>query len=362
MERGRLAMSVIATGQISIIDHNDALSLTAYINSDKTKTQMYNPDNGSYTPDWTKEVVTLSPSLFILGSADNIIGSAAVKSIDWYDVSDSVRVKISAGNGYTLLSNGRLRINANVMAGKTGKDYMAHIVYHDDSTKLDLPIETGITFSRVVNGSGIADAIAWLPDGNVFKNDSVSKLTAQCDFWRGSLVDTTDVTYQWYINSSAQTTDVGGGVGWRKLANKANESTGVTTSTLTVFPNLVTNYAVFKCVIIDNDPTSNSYKKEFVDTATIADQSDPIQCSVVSSGGTVFKNGDGQTTLTARLYRAEGEVDEAGTKYTYKWYKYNKDGTLVLKWGGTVDYKTGKSISVGTSDVETKGTFIVEVE
>lgn len=41
-----------AQGQFTIIDYNDALTLTGYIGSNLAKTQMYNPDNGSYTPDW----------------------------------------------------------------------------------------------------------------------------------------------------------------------------------------------------------------------------------------------------------------------------------------------------------------------
>ena len=41
-----------AQGQFTIIDYNDALTLTGYIGSNLAKTQMYNPDNGSYNPDW----------------------------------------------------------------------------------------------------------------------------------------------------------------------------------------------------------------------------------------------------------------------------------------------------------------------
>ena len=36
-----------AQGQFTIIDYNDALTLTGYIGSNLAKTQMYNPDNGS---------------------------------------------------------------------------------------------------------------------------------------------------------------------------------------------------------------------------------------------------------------------------------------------------------------------------
>ena len=54
-----------AQGQFTIIDYNDALTLTGYIGSNLAKTQMYNPDNGSYTPDWKTKNLVLTPQPFI---------------------------------------------------------------------------------------------------------------------------------------------------------------------------------------------------------------------------------------------------------------------------------------------------------
>lgn len=47
-----------AQGQFTIIDYNDALTLTGYIGSNLAKTQMYNPDNDSYSPDWTSKILS----------------------------------------------------------------------------------------------------------------------------------------------------------------------------------------------------------------------------------------------------------------------------------------------------------------
>ena len=57
-----------AQGQFTIIDYNDALTLTGYIGSNLAKTQMYNPDNGSYTPDWKTKNLVLTPSLYVIGT------------------------------------------------------------------------------------------------------------------------------------------------------------------------------------------------------------------------------------------------------------------------------------------------------
>ena len=98
----------------------------------------------------------------------------------------------------------------------------------------------------------------------------------------------------------------------------------------------------------------------FFDVATFIDNSDPIQVVISSTGGDVFKNGQGSTTLTAVCYQAGVEIDSAGTG-TYTWTKYDKDGAVDTSWG-TNGSKTGKTLSVGTADVDTKATFMVVVE
>ena len=93
--------------------------------------------------------------------------------------------------------------------------------------------------------------------------------------------------------------------------------------------------------------------------ATFIDNSDPLQIIVTSTGGDVFKNGQGTTVLTAVCYQAGSEVDAAGNG-SYTWTKYNKDGVVDTSWG-TNGSKTGKSLSVSSADVDTKATFMVVV-
>lgn len=346
----------LATGQITIIDYNDALTLTGFIGSNHTRTQMYNPDNASYTPDWATTNLVLTPSLYKLGTTTDLITSAEVTSVKWYEAGSGTAITSAGSYALSGTKSHVLTIKANLLAGLPGKDWLCEITFRDATTGLDLIHKMGITFSRVVNGGGIADAIAWAPDGNVFKNAEVASLKAQCDLWRGSVVDSTNVTYQWYQQDPAQTTDVGGGIGWKKLVETASVTTGVTTATMTVFPSAVTSFEVFKCVIKDTDAASNTYNKEFVDTISFIDNSDPLQISIRSSGGDVFKNGIGSTTLTARVFQSGTEIDVAGTTYTYTWSSYDKNGTIVGAWS-----KTGKSVTIGDADVTVKNTFEVNL-
>lgn len=219
-----------AQGQFTIIDYNDALTLTGYIGSNLAKTQMYNPDNGSYTPDWKTKNLVLTPSLYVIGTTADQIATANVTSVKWY-VGDS-NTAITAGTNYGLsgAKSHILTVKANVMAELPGIDYRCVITYKDESTGLSLIHPLTISFSRVVNGSGIVDLLVTTPNGNVFKNEEVASLTAKAELWRGSTVDTTKVSYKWAVMDASVTAtsstgyDADFGIGWRKLTDTADNT------------------------------------------------------------------------------------------------------------------------------------------
>ena len=349
-------MAILSSGQISIIDYNDAVTLTGIINTNLAKTQMDNPDNNSYTPNWASQNMILTPSLFKAGNAGDLIASSEVQSVRWYIGNSTSPITATTQYGLSGTKNHILTIKANVLAGLPAQDYRCDISFLDATTGLTLTHKMSVTLSRVINGSGITDAIATTPNGSVFKNNTVSSLTGKIELWRGSSIDTTNVAYQWYMMDSSASTDQGGGIGWKKLTDTSGLYTGCTTSTITIYPNAVPSYGVFKASIKDTDSTSPTYNQYFWDVITVTDQSDPIQVVVESSGGDVFKNGVGSSTLTARLFQAGVEIDTAGTAYNYRWYKYNSNGVLEGSWS-----KTTKSFSITGDDVNVKATFKVDV-
>lgn len=340
----------IAQGQFTIIDYNDALTLTGFINSNLSKTQMYNPDNGSYAPDWSTNNLVLTPSLFLAGSGNDIVASTEVQTVKWYEGTSTTA--ITTGGDYTLSGTKShiLTVKGNVMAGLPGKDYRCVISYRDSTTGLTLSYTTSISFSRVVNGSGIVSLDVTTPKGNIFKNGDVTSLTAKAELWRGSVVDSSSVTYQWYVQDPDATS------GWTPLTNTENKYSGVTSDTLIIYNEAVNSYATFKCEVKDTDTTSPTYNNTFAGTASFVDMTDPISVVIESTGGSIFKNGVGSTTLTAKVYQAGEEIDTIGTIGTYKWSKYDKDGSLVTDFS-----KTEKSFAVGSSDVDVKATFLCEV-
>lgn len=333
----------ISTGQITIIDYNDALSLTGFISANRPKTQLYNPDTGVYNPDYTTSNMVLTASLFKIGAETDIIASA--KTVKWRD---SAGTAITGTTTNYTVSGKNLTIKKNILTNTIPtKDFIVEIVYTDTATGLDLVFKTGISISQVVNGGGIVNAVAWAPEGNIFKNGEIASLTAECNLMRGTgVTDTTNVTYTWERY-------MGGTTGWQAVTG--------TTNTLIITPSMVPSLMTFRCSIKDTDPSSSTYGDTFKDSITFIDQSDPIQVVVTSSSGNILKNGAGSTILTAVLYRDGNEIDGGGTLYNYTWSKRDKEGASA-NFANEDATKTGKTIAVGDADVDVKATFTVILE
>lgn len=354
----------IAVGSFSVVDMYDSRALQSFISSNLSKYQVYSPDSGQFNPSWATTNLVLEAEVYIAGTSTDISATSDITSIRWY--LDDSTTAITTGGAYAISgTNGRiLTVSQNILDSLSSVTFKCEVRFLDPVTNLTVTTISDIGFVKVESGGGIVDAMASTPQGNAFKNNSIASLTGECFLWRGSTQDTTNVSYQWY----AQDSSVSGG--WRQLTNTANMYTGVTTSTITIYPNAVTNIQTFKCVITDNDSTSGTYHQTFQDYITILDMQDPYSVIIESTGGNVFKDGIGSTRLIARLFQAANEVDAyVETKnptsydYTYKWYKYDNTSTLDPDFGGTgVAYQVGKYIEIGSSDVDVKATFKVEVE
>ena len=356
----------IAVGSFSIVDMYDSRTLQSFISSNLSKYQVYSPDSGQFNPSWATTNLVLEAEVYIAGTSQDISTSSDITSITWYK--DDSATPIATGGAYAISgTNGRiLTINQNILESLSSVTFKCEVRYLDPVTGLTVTTISDIGFVKVESGGGIIDALASTPNGNAFKNNSVASLTGECFLWRGSVQDTTNVSYQWYAqDSTAQD-------GWRALTNQANLYQGVATSTITIYPNAVTNIQTFKCVITDTDTTSVTYNQTFQDYITILDMQDPYSVVIESTGGSVFKDGIGSTRLIARLFQSANEIDvydgtgnKAANAYdhTYKWYKYDNNSTLDPDFGGSgVNYQIGKYIDIGSSDVDIKATFKVEVE
>ena len=214
-------------------------------------------------------------------------------------------------------------------------------------------------------GAAGADAVlvsAWAPSGNLFKNDLTTSLTAQADLYKGATVQTSGVTYEWFVQKSGNA-DEGAGTGWDKLDSSNQASYGVTGAvngaTITVTAAGIVNLAAFKI-------KATYGGKAYYDTVIFYDQTDPIMVVVESSNGNIFKNGQVSSQLLCRLYQNGDEIDPklasatTGYKYTYTWTKLGRDGNQDMTFGGS-GTKKGKWIDITDTDIYQKAVFKVEI-
>lgn len=200
-------------------------------------------------------------------------------------------------------------------------------------------------------GEDAVTAVVWTPDGNTLRN-SEGTLTAKIDVYKGSTL-VTPTAIKWYAQDSTATTssggDADGGAGWRLMTSTVNQgTTGFTTHTLTIPSQAIAGLESFMAIATYGG-------KKYRDVCTVIDVTDPITVTVI--GANTLKNGEGNTTLTAKLYRNGDEIDSAGTAYVYSWSLYNANNTKNTPFGT----KTGKSVVVNATDFVARANLVCEV-
>ena len=409
-------MNIVATGQLTITDYNDAPILTGLIGLNSTKTQGYNPDANAYIPDWTKTPLKLTAILNKSGSNDDIVNSVNVDSKAWYKWNQALEggaggwEQINSASyyteevmaemdpyaadfsqGYALTPNGSTLTISENMVTESSWEFKFSCRYTDPTSGLAVPFETTVSLMKVTNGTGLADAVIFIPEGNVFKNAENTSLPIECSLWQGSSVckdfGTTGNVHPnnyiaWFKGDEDGIGDSNFGVeaneGWSRITSNITWDGAKGVSRLTVPRDDVLNVEVFMCVIKDPDSVGPGKTPVYYrDTATMFDQTDPISVWIDSTGGTVFKNGLGSTTLTAILRQNGVEIDPkvdsySNQMYKYMWYKRNAQGDLE-DWykdnqkdshGNLISdgqYREGKTISLTGDNVDNTTNFYCNV-
>lgn len=194
-------------------------------------------------------------------------------------------------------------------------------------------VNTGATGAAGAAGADAIQALVETTDGRIiFTDNNPNNITLQAKLLVGGKIQTENVTYSW--------------TGIPQIETNAVLSTN---STLEVNRDDVPSARSFVCTI--------SYKgNSYIHSIAITDKKDPVYIVIESSAGDKFTNGNVNTTLTCKVYDANGEVDIVGSKYTYTWEKFDKNGNKV-EWADKTTEKLGKVISVTSNDVDSKNIF-----
>lgn len=204
-------------------------------------------------------------------------------------------------------------------------------------------VNTGATGQ---NGQSAVIFALYAPDGEVFVNQQ-GELTIMTQAYIGSTPITSGATYEWAVYSSGNYVTLAGKTG----------------SSLEVDGTDVNGIATYRC-------TMTYEGQKYTDIITLTDKTDNFQATIESTGGDIFKNTQGNSTLTCRLFQNGTEVDTDGSLYVYTWYRMDKDGNPADKnekgegipFTATDITNPAKSISITGDHVDVKTTFICNVE
>lgn len=369
-------MAVISSGQITIIDLYDAPALNAWISASQTTVQTYNNQTSAYSPNYASSAQVLTLNLTKAGSTGTLIG-ANVSGVKWKKVVGGTATEITSTTSTDAdyksgTANSVLNTKTNIPTANNAIVWQVEGTYTDPDTSLPITFNASIDLTLVQLAKASVIAMVSAPNGDFFRNNTPASLKVTADVYKDGSLSSGSRKFKWFVADSSVTTsqDSDAGVGWKKVtattgSTGATANVGFDTATtlqgiLTVYPDAVVNAQTFMVVITDNDGgTSGTKIKQYI---TLKDMDDPIMTVVDSTNGTVFKNGNGSTVLTARLFQNGVEIDTTGTIYKYKWYKW-ENSTMSPNFGGTgIAYKSGKTLTVGGADVNVLGNFKCEVE
>lgn len=335
-------MAIVATGSKTIIDLSDGKSLSVYIGSNLPRTQIKDGDTGTYSPNWASTPLVLTPSVYV--DQQEYALTHADLTITW-------QRKVGSDSATSLLSSetvasGVLTVNANTLGDVSSGliTYVVTVVYTDPDTQMPVSAVVEVSFALVTTGttgSPGKNAIVMslhAPSGTVFTNQSGTK-TISVAAYDGPTQITSGATYAWY-----------------KFTNGSYTlQSGLTSSSISVSGSSVVGSSTYRCVMTYPSGSSNTY----ADVITLVDKTDNYQAVIESTGGTVFKNTVGTSTMTCTLWQNGQRVDESGTSYTYTWYRLDADGDLMTETYGY--FSKGYQVDISGTHVENKTTFICDV-
>jgi len=353
-------MATVSTGQLTIVDQNDAKPIMAIVTANKPPQQVYSKDNGAelFAPNWTSDPITLTASVFVGGV--NVVNTSAVTGKKWGTTFGGN--ELGTATTYTRNTN---FTSPNSQASET---YYFSCTYTDPATSIASRVDCQITLSVVKIGTN-AVYVQTYGQNVIEESDSGTKnaVAIRAELIRSSGPDTDNLQYRWFrILSNGTAEKLYNGVSGANdyaVSNTALGSSpvpvtligtagstsftnaGMTTSsagatdadwsvtttqynTLTISERAVTNSQLFKVEIRDAAEPDDATAPVYVGYFTVTDVTDPYRTDILSSGGDKLLNGTGSSDLTPKVWNGSAEISSY-TGWTFDWFIKDKDGKRV---------------------------------
>jgi hypothetical protein len=357
-------MAIVSTGQLTIVDNNDARPLTAYISANPGTQQIYTKDESTvvFNPNWTtvnsNVGLQLQARVFAggAGTPEEVTGQLSNKKWSFSAGGTAIvtgaapSADYEAGGTLTVTNDATqamLTIKANLKVGNAPEQVFFEGDYTDPITGLVSRIVATITLSQVKTGTNAVYINLRAPDGNILEpNASKTQVRVYADLIRAAGVDDTGTAYRWYQTPHAAADQIDGtlpsvttkygalttaqvnasAAGVIGQFNSAAISTSnmpdaafVDAKGLVIHHTAVTDIQVFKVEVRDSDNTV--YQQYF----TVYDVSDPYEIQLISTAGEKLQNGVGNTDVYPTVYY--GSTRQTNTSgFTFNWYFYDRNG------------------------------------
>lgn len=337
--------SVVSTGQFTIVDNNDAKTITANIAASLGTQQNYTKDDtvAVFSPSYASTNNVLTPVISISspsGPKDLVASQLAqLSSVGWSTSASGTPNIVSAGSNGDTTNYGydgttlALSLKTNTLTkASPSKTFYFSAIYTDPSTSLQSSILAQITIGLVVTGT---NALYILIEGDdvLPKTDTEvrNKITMTAELMRGSAKETSLATnaYKWckivdgveqeLLNTHADWSSTVASRKFKFLNSADTEVTPLASSgyhtgkKLVIFDDAVNGVQSYRVYIMD-DESSSPYSKTF----TVQDKGDPYQVTIKSTAGDKLKNGQGSTTLSVTVTKA-GKAFTIPAGWKYKW-------------------------------------------
>lgn len=353
------------------------------VSTSKARQIIYNPNNETYSPDFSKEPMVLTPELYITGSSTNVIATA--ETVKWYVRPNTLgqRIPIVNNDTYSIGNDFKLTISKNIMKDMLTMEFIVEVIYKETESdfRTTIPhhmelvnISMGEDGRNGVDGLDGLDGEMGLPgpkgkDGEssythlAYANDE----TGAQDF---SLSDSNRSYIGMYVDNLENDSTNPSDYKWTKVEGMpgdkgvqgpkgadgrtpyfhiayATNDTGTSGFSTTVSANKL--YIGQYTDYIENDSTKPSdYSWTLIKGETGANGKDSATLAIITPDGTTVRDGITNVRLDSKLFVGGKEV----TASSYKWYYSNGSST--------VTHSTGKSTSIGATIVKNSLTIFLD--
>ena len=141
---------------VVVTDYSDAGQVSLYLTSNQPTSVIYDPNQDSYTPDWSVSNLIITPVIAFNGTNVDLTSPGLTVTFQRQEGSGT---PTALGTGENVSGN-KLTVSANKLESVTSKllTYVCNITYTDPNTNVPLSTRATLTYSLIVNATDTKDA------------------------------------------------------------------------------------------------------------------------------------------------------------------------------------------------------------